>query len=231
MRVSRERAALNRERVVDTAARLLREQGYDGVSVTGIMGAAGLTHGGFYARFASKDDLAVQATSRAATVMAAALRSGLDRSRNDPFRTLVEYYVSAHHRGNPGSGCILPALAADALRHNNPEIRAIFTAVIQAYLDELRQLAPAMPDSARCRPPGALLSEMVGAVLLSRAINDDAMAEALIRDVLADMIGNAAPHSEALNADTSNTRSETQASEGRAGSQDGCRPSQNLAER
>jgi TetR/AcrR family transcriptional regulator, transcriptional repressor for nem operon len=206
MRVSRERAVKNRERVLDTAARLLRERGYDGVSVAGIMAAAGLTHGGFYARFASKDDLEVQATSRAAAVMAAALRAGLDLSPNDPFGTLIRYYVSAQHRDSPGFGCILPALAADAARRNIPEIRPIFTAVIQNYLDELARLAPTMPDNARCRRPGAILSEMVGAVLLSRVISDHAMADALIGDVVADIIGTSRPQPEAQNTDTSHTR-------------------------
>src|SRR5271157_4449503 len=65
MRVSREKAAENRERIVEAAARLFREQGFDGVGVDAIMSAAGLTHGGFYGHFGSKDDLAAEAVTRA----------------------------------------------------------------------------------------------------------------------------------------------------------------------
>jgi TetR/AcrR family transcriptional regulator, transcriptional repressor for nem operon len=139
--------------------------------------------------------------------MAAALRIGLELSPNDPFRTLIEYYVSVQHRDSPGGGCILPALTADAARQDNPEIRPIFTAVIQAYLDELEQLAPTMPDISRRRQPSAILSEMVGAVLLSRVITDEAMADALIGDVLADIIGPRSPQPEAQDTETSHRRS------------------------
>ena len=116
MRVSREKALENREQIIETAARLLREHGFDGIGVADIMKAAGLTHGGFYRNFASKDDLAVKASERAIADTTALLKDGLAQQPKDPLRTLIESYVSPAHRDDPGSGCILPALAVDAAR-------------------------------------------------------------------------------------------------------------------
>lgn len=187
MRVSRERALRNRDCVIEAAARLVRERGFNGVSIAGVMAVAGLTRGGFYSSFASKDDLATQATERAATTMSATLRAGLAISPHEAFRALVEHYVSRKHRDNPGFGCILPALAADAARYDIPGLRAVFTAVIQEYLDQLSKLAPTMPDASRRRHPSAILSEMVGGVLLSRVLMNDGMADALIAEVVNDL--------------------------------------------
>lgn len=188
MRVSREKAQQNREQVIETAARLLRERGFEGIGVADIMKAAGLTHGGFYRNFTSKDDLATQATERAASTMRAAMSAGLAQFPDEPFRALVEHYVSQNHRENLGSGCILPALATDAARRDNPALQAVFAAVIQDYLDQLAKLAPTMPETARARHPGAILAEMVGAIILSR-VADDEMADLLMDAVVADIVG------------------------------------------
>src|SRR5262249_16267176 len=188
MKVSREKAQENRELVIDKAARLLRERGFDGIGVVDIMKAAGLTHGGFYRNFTSKDDLAAQACERAASNTKAKIIAGLAQIADEPFRVLIEHYVSKDHRDDPGSGCILPALAADAARHDCPALRAVFTAVIQDYLDQLAKLASTMPE-ARNRHPGAILSEIVGAVILSRVIADDEMANLLMSAVVADIVG------------------------------------------
>ena len=105
MRVSREKALENREQIIETAARLLREHGFDGIGVADIMKAAGLTHGGFYRNFASKDDLAVKASERAIADTTALLKDGLAQQPKDPFRELVERYEPEHEvrlRVKPG---------------------------------------------------------------------------------------------------------------------------------
>ncbi|CAN7665222.1 TetR/AcrR family transcriptional regulator [Pararhizobium sp. LjRoot238] len=109
MRVSREKAQENRELVIETAARLLRERGFEGIGIADIMEAAGLTHGGFYRNFASKDDLATLASARAAETMKATMIARLGQSPGEPFRALVEHYISRAHHDDRGSGCILPA--------------------------------------------------------------------------------------------------------------------------
>ena len=173
MRVSREKALENREQIIETAARLLREHGFDGIGVADIMKAAGLTHGGFYRNFASKDDLAVKASERAIADTTALLKDGLAQQPKDPFRELIERYVSSAHRDDPGSGCILPALAVDAARSDDPALRAVFITAIQDYLDQIGKLSSATPRATGSRHPAAILSEMVGAVILSRVIADD----------------------------------------------------------
>ena len=177
MRVSREKALENREQIIETAARLLRQHGFDGIGVADIMKAAGLTHGGFYRNFASKDDLAVKASERAIADTKALLKDGLAQQPKDPLRTLIERYVSSAHRDDPGSGCILPALAADAARCDDPALRAVFVTAIQFYLDQIAKLSSATPRATGSRHPAAILSEMVGAVILSRVIADTPLAE------------------------------------------------------
>ncbi len=189
MRVSREKALENREQIIATAARLLRTHGFDGVGVADIMKAAGLTHGGFYRNFASKDDLAVKASEFAIADTKTLLKEGLAQQPKDPLRTLIERYVSPDHCNDPGSGCILPALAADAARRDDPALRAVFVTAIQFYLDQIAKLSPASSRAASSRHPAAILSEMVGAVILSRAIADDPLAETLMAAVVADLAG------------------------------------------
>src|SRR5271157_1892356 len=107
MRVSREKAAENRERIVETAARMFRENGFDGVGVDAIMNGAGLTHGGFYGHFRSKDDLAAEATTRA-------LARGVEKqSRYTKLNDLVSGYLSERHRDDRANGCAIAALGAD----------------------------------------------------------------------------------------------------------------------
>src|SRR5215471_10539005 len=106
MRVSREKAAENHQRIVDTAARLFREKGFDGVGVDEIMNGAGLTHGGFYGHFGSKEDLAAEAVARA-------LESAAERqSRFKDLGDLVSDYLSDWHRADRANGCPVAALGA-----------------------------------------------------------------------------------------------------------------------
>lgn len=189
MRVSREKKAENHDQVIATAARLLREHGLDGIGVADIMKAAGLTHGGFYRHFESKDDLAVKASERAIADTIALLKDGLAQQPEDPFRTFIEAYVSSAHRDDPGTGCILPALAADASRSRDPALRAVFTKAIQYYIDQIAVLSSARPAANSTRHPAAILSEIVGAVLLSRAVADSAMADSLMAAVVTDLTG------------------------------------------
>jgi TetR/AcrR family transcriptional repressor of nem operon len=189
MRVSRERAIENRKQVIETAARLLRKHGFEGIGLGDIMKAAGLTHGGFYRNFTSKDDLTVKASEYAIADTKALLKNELAQQPQDPLRALIERYVSSAHRDDPGSGCILPALAADAARRDDPALRAVFNTAIQDYLDEIATLLLAAPKAAGSRHPAAILSEMVGAVILSRVIADAPRVDSLIAAVVADIAG------------------------------------------
>ena len=107
MRVTRKQAAANREKVLDVAGTLFRERGFDGIGVADIMKRAGLTHGGFYGQFASKDDLAAEATAR---VFGKAGWQERQTGKADPsFGDVVRGYLSPRHRDDPGTGCWLAA--------------------------------------------------------------------------------------------------------------------------
>ena len=187
MRVSREKAQENHDRVIDTAAGLLREHGYDGIGVADLMQAAGLTHGGFYRNFASKDDLIVKATGHALEATRAMLEEAHAAAPEAAFRTLIEQYVSGRHRDGTASGCILPALAADSGRRNDPALRAVFVEAIEDYLRHLDAIAPTMPAGSRSRAPAAILSEMVGAIVLARAMGAGDRADNLLDAVVHDL--------------------------------------------
>jgi TetR/AcrR family transcriptional regulator, transcriptional repressor for nem operon len=189
MRVSREKAQESREQVIGMAARLFRERGFDGIGVSDIMKAAGMTHGGFYRHFASKDELAVKATERAIADTKAVIVEELSKTPQDPLRVLIERYVSSVHRDDPGTGCILPALAADAARRDDPALRQAFTSNIQEYLNQLESLLTARPAATGARSPAAVLSEIVGAIILSRVITDEGLADSIIADVVEDIVG------------------------------------------
>src|SRR5437660_9933812 len=111
MRVSRKEAEANRERVVEVASALYRKHGFDGIGVADIMKRAGLTHGGFYGHFPSKDDLAAEITSRVLG------REGwlerLTGKRRPTMADVVRNYLSPRHRDDPGHGCLLAAPGSD----------------------------------------------------------------------------------------------------------------------
>src|ERR1700754_5175376 len=116
MRVSRAQPAENRERILDVASRLFREKGLDGIGVADLMKGAGLTHGGFYGHFKSKDDLAAQAAKRALSHSNATWTEIIETSKGDPFVQVVKGYLSEGHRDRLGNGCAFAALGADAAR-------------------------------------------------------------------------------------------------------------------
>src|SRR3982750_409763 len=113
MKVSREQAARNRERILDTAAQLFRERGFEGIGVADLMKAAGLTHGGFYGHFASKDDLVAQAAALALEQSVALWEKLADRPQDDPLSAIAGVYLTSRHRDDPGAGCLLAALGPD----------------------------------------------------------------------------------------------------------------------
>src|SRR5258708_39191857 len=127
MKVSRDQAAENRSRIVDVAGRLFRARGFDGIGVADLMKAAGLTHGGFYGHFKSKDDLAAQACERALARSAETWAALADGGAPAPLSTLVDHYLSGRHRDDTGRGCVYAALAADVARQDNPALRRSVT--------------------------------------------------------------------------------------------------------
>src|SRR5262245_16347462 len=143
MKVSREQAAANRERIVEVAGELFREKGFDGIGVADLMSAAGLTHGGFYGHFKSKDDLAAEACAHAAQGSAESWIKLVNKG-GDPLQAVVNHYLSEKHRDAPGKGCLFASLGADAARESG-SIRRAFTDGLTALVDILMKVLPRRP--------------------------------------------------------------------------------------
>jgi TetR/AcrR family transcriptional repressor of nem operon len=179
MKVSRAQAAENRERVVDTAARLFREKGFDGIGLAELMGAAGLTHGGFYRNFASKDELAAEASARALDQSVADWQARIAERPQDALQALFDSYLSPRHRASPGSGCPLAALAGDAARGGGG-IRQAFTRGLRGFQALIAPLLPGGAEALRQQRALATLSLLVGAMVLSRATEDEALSDEIL---------------------------------------------------
>lgn len=186
MKVSREQAAENRARVIEVAGRLFRENGFDGIGVADIMRGAGLTHGGFYGQFASKDDLAAQACAQ--TLDRSVARWTRLAAGEAPLAAIVTSYLSPSHRDAPGSGCALSALSADAVRR--PEaVRSAFTQALQSFAGILSKLVPGASRAARRRKALATMAGLVGAVILSRAVNDAGLSDDILNAAAQEFAG------------------------------------------
>jgi TetR/AcrR family transcriptional regulator, transcriptional repressor for nem operon len=185
MRVGREKAAENRERIVETASRLFREKGVDGIGIDTIMNSAGLTHGGFYGHFASKDDLVVEAVTRALE------RSAETQSDYTTLSDLVAGYLSEGHVTDRAGGCAIAALGGDLARQGDGARRGL-TAYVRAQLERFTRLLKNGPKARRRRRAIATLAGMIGALTLARAVDDPALA----REILAaarDSLGKVPP--------------------------------------
>jgi TetR/AcrR family transcriptional repressor of nem operon len=184
MKVSREQAAENRERILDAAAQLFRERGFEGIGVADLMKAAGLTHGGFYGHFSSKEDLMAQACERA-SVRSRTLWSRLaDRAPDDPLSEIARVYLTSRHRDNPGSGCLMAALASDASRQG-PAVRRTITESLRSTFDFLASLIPGKAKAAKRQKAIATYAGMVGAMILARAVDDRALSREILDAVSA----------------------------------------------
>lgn len=185
MRVTREQAAENRERIIDAASRLFRQNGFEGVGIDTIMHEAGLTHGGFYGHFASKEELAAQALSHA-------LQRGDERQKTcATLRELVADYLSARHRDRCANGCAVAALGADLARQG-PAVRHVLTRHVRTRLDRLRHLITAASPSVRRKRAIATLAGLVGALTLARAVDDPALSDEILA-AARDMFGRDPP--------------------------------------
>src|SRR5688572_11317611 len=179
MRVSRVQAAENRQTVIDVASRLFRERGFDGIGLKDLMKGAGLTQGAFYKQFASKEDLAAQASRRALEHASVRWSDAAVANPKDPLAAVMAFYLSMGHRDERMDGCPIVALGSDAARQG-AEVKASFEAGVKAHLEMLGRMV-AETDSGE--PDGkamAILSTMVGAVTLSRVVNDPDLAQALL---------------------------------------------------
>jgi TetR/AcrR family transcriptional regulator, transcriptional repressor for nem operon len=173
MKVSRQQVQQNRERILDAAARLFRERGVDGVSVAEVMKAAGLTHGGFYGHFDSKAELVKEALVQKRS---AAWGKRVDTGSAADF---ANAYLSTEHRDDPGNGCPVAGLSSEAARAS-PDVRATLTESIRREIERLAAASPGATAARRRRAAIATYSAMVGAVVLSRIVDDRELSKEIL---------------------------------------------------
>jgi len=179
MRVSRVQAEQNRQSVITAASRLFREHGFDGIGLKDLMKGAGLTQGAFYKQFDSKEDLEAQASRRAFESAAQRWRGAIDAHPGDPLGAVLSHYLSMEHCAQTMDGCPIVALAADAARQGET-VKAEFEAGIRASLAAVGDLLSGGRAAPRDTEAMAALSMMVGAMLLSRAVNDHDLSRQIL---------------------------------------------------
>ncbi|WP_101674498.1 TetR/AcrR family transcriptional regulator [Alloalcanivorax mobilis] len=188
MRVSREQAAENRDRIVEVAARLFRERGFDGIGVAELMNNAGLTHGGFYGHFDSKEQLMAEACERAIDSTGQRWRKVIGSAQKPSMDALASRYLSSRHRDHPGDGCVLAALAGEASRQS-PPVRSAFTRSVGRFIDLLDSALAGRRAALRRRKAVAATAAMVGGLILARAVNDPTLSEEILHAVAAELPG------------------------------------------
>lgn len=182
-RVSQQQTDQNRIAIEKASARLFREKGLHGVSVAEVMAAAGLTHGGFYGHFSSKDGLAAVACANAFAHSSARWDQRFTElpEREDRRRAYVEGYLATATRDRPGSSCTAAALAGDVARADaDAPVRAAYLDGVKAMVTRLASLQPDAGSPAAEQRALADVATLVGALLLSRATKGDPISEALL---------------------------------------------------
>lgn len=175
MRVSKEKAADNRERILKAAARLIRERGISGASVDALTEAAGMTHGSLYSQFGSKERLVEEAFEYALAAGSTAATG------SSTFKQDIASYLSADHRDQIGHGCALAALACEMPRQSQ-RVKDTFTAGLRGMLKHVSsRMDSGLKPQHRDEQALAIVASLVGAVVLSRAVNDPELSDAILR--------------------------------------------------
>jgi len=181
MGYSQAQKAESRQRVLETAARQIREDGIEALGVADCMRRAGLTHGAFYGHFESRDALIVEALEyavalsekRIATTVAAANASG--SAKKEPLRVIAEMFLSEKHIKDPGNGCALCSLAGEA-RHAAPAVRESLTQYAHKLASRIAQTLAGDSETLAL----GIVATIVGAVTLARAVDDPETARSIL---------------------------------------------------
>ncbi|WP_431946921.1 TetR/AcrR family transcriptional regulator [Actinacidiphila sp. bgisy167] len=193
-KATRAEAAKHRDEVVTAAARLFRERGSSAVSVQEVMSAAGLTHGGFYKQFASKEELTGLAVAESFDGLLSLLNQAVEETTDVSGRRagLLDEYLTAEHRDSPGTGCAGTAFATDATRAAaDSALRRSYVEGVKRFLVEFER-AMDVPDGdgeAIRRRAVFDVAAMVGALTLARATAGDPLSEEFLTAVRGILIG------------------------------------------
>jgi TetR/AcrR family transcriptional regulator, transcriptional repressor for nem operon len=173
MRVSKQQAGANRERILAAASRLMRERGISGVGVDALTEAAGMTHGSLYSQFGSKERLIEEAVAYAIAAKA--------QDVPEAVRDYVSQYLSPAHRDTPGSGCPFAALCCEVSRQSSG-VRERFTAGLRGMVALLSgRMGSGLRQRQRDEKALATVASLVGALVLARAVNDPKLSDDILR--------------------------------------------------
>src|SRR5450756_1632657 len=189
MRYSREHKLETHARIVKKASVRLREKGAHGVGVADLMKDAGLTHGGFYAHFDSREALVIEAFSYAMERSTERWRKLAEQTPPDKrLATIVNSYLTPLHRDDPGHGCAIPTLGAEIAREN-PKTRKAFAAKLEQMIDMLAEQIPDQPSKAARKQAMAAIATMMGTLVLARIAGNGEFSDEILgagRDAVLD---------------------------------------------
>jgi TetR/AcrR family transcriptional repressor of nem operon len=193
MRYSREHKQETHTRIVKKAAVLLREKGAHGVGVADLMKEAGLTHGGFYAHFDSREALVIEAFAYAMDRSTEHWRRISEQTPPDKrLATIVQSYLTPVHRDDPGHGCAVPTLGAEIARES-PKTRKAFAAKLDQMIDMLADQISGVPRKAARQRAVATLATMMGSLVLARIAGTGEFSDEILGTGREAALGRAAP--------------------------------------
>jgi TetR/AcrR family transcriptional repressor of nem operon len=180
MRYSREHKQETHERIVRKASVRLREKGANGVGVADLMKEAGLTHGGFYAHFPSREALVIEAFAYAMDRSTESWRKIAETTPPEKrLAMIVDSYLTGVHRDNPGHGCAVPALGAEIARES-PKARKAFAAKLEHMINMIAEQIPDVPRKAARKQAAATLATMMGTMVLARIAGSGEFSEDIL---------------------------------------------------
>ena len=193
MRYSKEHKQETHAKIVKKAAILLREKGAHGIGVADLMKEAGLTHGGFYAHFDSREALVIEAFAYAMDRSTERWRKIAEQTPPDKrLATIVDSYLTSVHRDDPGHGCAVPTLGAEIARES-PKTRKAFAAKVEQMVDMLADQIPALPRKTARKQAMATLATMMGTLVLARIAGNGEFSDEILAAGREAVLDRAAP--------------------------------------
>jgi TetR/AcrR family transcriptional regulator, transcriptional repressor for nem operon len=180
MKVSRAKSIENRELILETAARMFREHGFDGIGINDLMKNAGLTVGGFYNNFKSKEDLIAQSCQRAAYKSITRWKEHIaNPDVKNPLKRIASSYLSAKNRDDLASTCIYSTVAVEVPRREE-SVRKVFSDSIETTIEVLSTLMPGDSTAQKREQAIAMFTQWIGALILSRASAGKSLSDEIL---------------------------------------------------
>lgn len=182
MKVSKQKMAEHREQIITAAAKRFREKGFDGIGVADLMKEVGLTHGGFYGHFGSKEELIGLASQRALRETTKKWEKVIEDAPDKPLEAFAKFYLSRRHQVHPETGCLFAALGGELLRQPRPVREAVMEEQLIIF-DLLSRIVPGKTKAAKRKQAIVVLAGLIGGMILARSMPDAALSEEILETV------------------------------------------------